>query len=198
MQQRTDDFASIKRDARRSLRIVAGIVAAFWVVAVVNVAFFGGSLLRFGVRPRTAHGLIGIPVHPFLHVGLAHLFLNSIGFLLLGGLVILRDERDFWIATALGTLVGGLGVWLFGRPLVHVGASGLIFAYFGYLVATGWYDRRVGAILLSLVVFLIWGSVLVGVLPTQAGVSWEVHLFGLVGGIITAWLRVRTRASRAA
>jgi hypothetical protein len=41
MQQRTDDLASIKRDARRSLRIVAGIVAALWVVAVVNVAFFG-------------------------------------------------------------------------------------------------------------------------------------------------------------
>ena len=198
MQQHADDLATIKRDARRSLGVVAGIVASFWLVAIVNVAFFSGSLLRFGVRPRTLSGLIGIPVHPFLHLGLTHLLLNSLGFLMLGGLVILREERDFWIATVLGTFVGGLGVWLMGRNMIHVGASGIIFSYFGYLLATGWYDRRFGAIFLSVVVFLAWGTALIGLLPTQSGISWETHLFGFIAGIMTAWLRAHRRKGRAA
>jgi len=198
VQQHADDLATIKRDARRSLGVVAGIVASFWLVAIVNVAFFSGSLLRFGVRPRTLSGLIGIPVHPFLHLGLTHLLLNSLGFLMLGGLVILREERDFWIATVLGTFVGGLGVWLMGRNMIHVGASGIIFSYFGYLLATGWYDRRFGAIFLSVVVFLAWGTALIGLLPTQSGISWETHLFGFIAGIMTAWLRAHRRKGRAA
>ena len=196
MEEKPESLASIKRDAKRSLKLLAGIVASFWLVAIANVSFFSGSLLRFGVTPRTTFGLIGVLAHPFLHLGVAHLFLNSIGFLLLGGLVILREQRDFWIATILGTVLGGMGVWLMGRSTVHVGASGVIFAYFGYLVTTGWYDRRFGAILLSVLVILIWGSMVFGLFPTQAGVSWEMHLFGFLTGVLTAWLRTRARANR--
>jgi len=191
MPTKTDDLASIKRDLRWYFTIIGGIIASFWVVAALNIAFFSGSLLQFGVVPRTPRGLIGIPLHPFLHLGVTHLFVNSVGFLLLGGLVITRDVRDFWIATALGTLVGGLGIWLMGRNMTHIGASGVIFAYLGYLLATGWYDRRFGAIVLSVVIFLVWGSMLIGMLPAQVAVSWEAHLFGFVGGVMTAWLRGR-------
>jgi membrane associated rhomboid family serine protease len=188
MEKGVDDLATIKRDAKRNVIVVLGLVASLWLVAVINVAA-SGYLLRFGVTPRTTHGLIGIPLHPFLHVGLLHLLLNSVGLVLLGGLVMMREERDFWVASILGTFVAGLGIWLVGRHGVHVGASTVVFAYFGYLLATGWYDRRVGAILLSLSVFVLWGSLLFGMLPTQVAVSWEGHVFGFIGGVFTAWLR---------
>jgi membrane associated rhomboid family serine protease len=190
MHQTADSFAGITRDVRRHLTLIVSIIGMFWLVAIVNMVL-AGSLLQYGVIPRTARGLIGIPLHPFLHVGFRHVLLNSVGFFVLGGLVILRDARDFWMATVLGTIVGGLGIWLVGRTAVHVGASGVIFAHFGYLMTTGWFDRRIGAIVLSLVVFLVWGSLFLGVLPGQVEVSWEGHLFGLMGGVATAWMRGR-------
>jgi membrane associated rhomboid family serine protease len=168
-------------------------VLLLWAIELVDGLFLAGSLDRLGIRPRTVDGLIGIPLHPFLHLGFAHLALNTVGILLFGGLVILRDPRDFWTALLLGTFVGGAGVWLFGRPSIHIGASGVVFALFGYLLLTGWFDRSFGAILLSTVVFLLWGTALFGLSPTQVGVSWEAHLFGFVAGGMTAWMRARRR-----
>jgi membrane associated rhomboid family serine protease len=169
-------------------------VVLLWAIELVDLVLLGGALDGFGILPRTPEGLIGIPLHPLLHLGPGHLALNTIGILLFGGLVMLRDPRDFWTAVLLGTLVGGIGVWLFGRPSVHIGASGVVFALFGYLLLTGWFDRSFGAILLSAIVFLTWGSVLVGLSPAQVGVSWEAHLFGFLAGGLTAWLRSRRRA----
>jgi membrane associated rhomboid family serine protease len=162
-------------------------------VELIDWLFLAGHLDRLGVRPRTVGGLVGIPLHPLLHLGFAHLALNSVGILLFGGLVLLRDPRDFWTALLLGTFVGGIGVWIFGRPSIHIGASGVVFAFFGYLLLTGWFDRKIGAVLLSVTVFLLWGSALFGLSPTQVGVSWEAHLFGFLAGGLTAWLRARRR-----
>jgi membrane associated rhomboid family serine protease len=191
-----DDLAAIGRDLKRYVGILGGLVLLLWAVELVDLLLFGGSLDRLGIRPRTAGGLIGVPLHPLLHLGLGHVALNSIGLLLFGGLVILRDETDFWITVLLGTLIGGLGVWLFGRPPIHVGASGVVFALFGYLLLTGWFDRSFGAILLSAVVFLLWGSALFGLSPMQVGISWEAHLFGFLAGGLAAWLRAQRRRAK--
>jgi membrane associated rhomboid family serine protease len=164
-----------------------------WAIELVDWLVFAGSLDRLGIRPRTAGGLVGIPLHPFLHLGFTHLALNTIGILLFGGLVLVRDPRDFWTAVLLGTLVGGAGVWLVGRPSIHIGASGVVFALFGYLLLTGWFDRKPGAVLLSITVLLFWGSALFGLSPLQVGVSWEAHLFGFLAGGLTAWLRARRK-----
>ena len=191
-----DDLAAIGRDLKRYVGILGGLVLLLWAVELVDLLLFGGSLDRLGIRPRTAGGLIGVPLHPLLHLGLGHVALNSIGLLVFGGLVILRDETDFWITVLLGTLIGGLGVWLFGRPPIHVGASGVVFALFGYLLLTGWFDRSFGAILLSAVVFLLWGSALFGLSPMQVGISWEAHLFGFLAGGLAAWLRAQRRRAK--
>jgi membrane associated rhomboid family serine protease len=191
-----EDLAAIGRDLKRYVWILGGLVLLLWAVELVDLLLFGGSLDHLGIRPRTARGLIGVPLHPLLHLGLGHVALNSIGLLLFGGLVILRDEKDFWTTLLLGTLIGGLGVWLFGRPSIHVGASGVVFALFGYLLLTGWFDRSFGAILLSAVVFLLWGSALFGLSPMQVGISWEAHLFGFLAGGFAAWLRARRGRAR--
>ena len=181
---------------RRTVVAIGGFIALIWLVWLVNAVLFQGALHAFGIRPRATGGLIGLPLHPLLHGDLPHVIHNSIGIALFGTLVYLREERHFWIVTLLGTLLGGLGVWLFARPLIHIGASSVIFAYFGYLVSAGLFERRVGSLILSIAVFLLWGSVLLGVLPLQAGISWEGHLFGFLAGVVAARALARRRAPR--
>ncbi len=190
---RGDSLTAIGTDLKRYAGILGGLVLVLWTIELVDWLVLAGSLDHFGIRPRTADGLVGIPLHPFLHLGFTHLALNTIGILLFGGLVLVRDPRDFGMALLLGTFVGGAGVWLFGRPSIHIGASGVVFALFGYLLLTGWFDRKPGAILLSITVLLLWGSALFGLSPLQVGVSWEAHLFGFVAGGLTAWLRARRK-----
>lgn len=183
-------------DLRRAYYILGGTLAVLWLVLLCDSVLFGGHLLRFGIVPRSLPGLRGIAFAPFLHVGASHLLANSIGLVLLGGLVLLRNEADFWIVTLVGALVGGLGTWLFARSEIHVGASGVIFAYFGYLVSTGFFERRFGAIVISLLAVFGWGSLIFGVLPGQPGISWESHLFGLAAGAGSAWLIAQRRPRR--
>ncbi len=72
------------------------------------------------------------------------------------------------------------------RSAVHIGASGLVFGYFGYLVARGWYERKLGSILLAIAVIILYGGLILGVLPARGLVSWEGHLFGLIAGVLAA------------
>jgi membrane associated rhomboid family serine protease len=86
-------------------------------------------------------------------------------------------------------IVSGLGVWLFAPPnSIHIGASGVIFGYLGYLLFRGYFQRSPGAIFLSLFVAFVYGSMIWGVLPNQNGISWQGHLFGFIGGAIAARL----------
>ena len=190
------EWAAFRRELTRSLAVLIAILGILWVVQLVNVIWFGGGLVQWGVLPRTTRGLPGIVLHPFLHGSWEHLISNSVGFLMLGGLVLLREPRDFWTVSLLATLVAGVGIWLLGRPGPHIGISGVIFGYFGYLLLTGVFDRKIGAFLLSLLTFLIWGRLLLGLSPLQRGISWEGHLLGLAGGIAGAWLRARRRRGK--
>lgn len=189
-------WTDVKREFRSAAITLLAIVALLWIVQLVNVTLFEGSLVEWGVQPRSLRGLPGIVLHPFLHGSWAHLISNTIGFLMLGGLVMLREPRDFWIVSLLAMLVGGIGIWLVGRAGPHIGISGVIFGYFGYLLLTGIFDRKITAFVLSLLTFLIWGRLLLGLSPLQRGISWEGHLFGLAGGIAGAWLRAKRRRGK--
>ncbi|HKA44771.1 MAG TPA: rhomboid family intramembrane serine protease [Burkholderiales bacterium] len=181
-------MATRHRDLRRRTGIIAAFICTIWLISLLNVAVFGGRLAAFGILPRTEQGLPGIVLAPLIHGGVHHLLANTAGLLLFGGLVMFRSERHFWTVTLVGILASGAGTWLFGRPALHVGASGVIFAYFGYLIFTGFFERRIGPLLLSVAVFVIWGPTLYGVLPTERAVSWEGHIFGLLGGMLAAWV----------
>lgn len=183
----------LRRYLRRSARTIGWSVGLIWGVGAVNLLLFAGSLNAFGILPRTLQGLIGIPLAPLLHGGVLHLIANTVGLVLLGGLVILREERHFWVVTLSAALLGGLGVWAFGRPAVHIGISGVIFGYLGYLLLTGWFERRFGSILLSVAALLLWAPMLLGMLPVQVAVSWESHVFGFLSGALAAWWLARRR-----
>jgi len=186
--------------AKRSLLVIGSLLAVMWGVELLD--WIGGRWLeldRFGIVPRRWSGLIGIPLAPFLHRGWSHLAANSLPFAILGLLVIGRGERAFWATSAGIVAWGGLAVWLFGRgQCVHVGASGLVFGYFGYLVALGVIERSVASILRALLVGLFYGSIIWGVLPIHRGISWESHLFGLLAGLAMAGLSSRRTAARTA
>ena len=169
--------------------ILGSFVLAFWVIEVLDWVIFRGALDRFGVRPRSISGLWGILFGPFLHVGFGHVLANTIPFLVLGWFVMIRRLRDFVLVTAIAAAVSGLGIWLIGPSRsIHLGASGLVFGYFGFLLLRGYYERRLSSILWSIAVVALYGGMLWGVLPQQAGVSWQAHLFGFIGGGLAAYL----------
>jgi len=186
------------RDLTRAASLQAGILFACvflaWSVELVDRVAYGGALERYGIQPRTMGGLWGILAAPLLHVGWLHVAANTIPFVVLGWLVMLRKITDFVVVTALAILIGGLGVWLTGAPnTVHVGASGLIFGYLGYLLARGYFERSIWAMISGLAALVLYGGVLWGVLPGQPGISWQSHLFGFIGGLVAARLLVHAR-----
>lgn len=184
-----DQKGAIAQELRTQIQILGGFVALLWVIELVDLILFQGNLDRFGIWPHRLIGLRGIFFAPFLHRGLGHLIANTIPLLTLGWLVMLRETRDFFAVTFVTMLIGGLGTWLVGSPnSVHVGASSLIFGYFGYLLLRGYFERSVRAIAVSLVVGVLYGSLIWGVLPTNPMISWQGHLFGFIGGAIAARL----------
>jgi membrane associated rhomboid family serine protease len=178
----------LRREVRQHATILGTFVGSMWILEVVDTVL-GGRLDGFGIRPRTASGLLGILFAPFLHGGFGHLIANSVPLLVLGFIILQRRKRDLLYVSLVSGLVAGLGTWLIGASnSVHIGASSLVFGYLGYLISRSFYERRLWSIVTSLFVFFLYGGALFGILPNQPGISWQGHLFGLVGGILSARL----------
>ncbi len=151
-------------------------------------AILGQSANRLAVVPRTFGGLLGILTAPFVHAGATHLAANLPPFVVLGALVLRHGQHLFLKTALLIALASGTLLWLFGRKAAHMGASGVIFGFFGYLVALAYLGRGVTDILVAGAVVLVYGSMLAGIKPARTGTSFEGHFFGLVAGVATAWL----------
>lgn len=178
---------AVVREAKAQATIVGSLVGVMWVEEVLDTILLHGSLDRFGIRPRSLDGLVGIFLAPFLHGGFGHLIANTLPFMVLAFLIMLRRKRDLLVVSAITTLVGGMGVWLIGAGnSVHIGASILVFGFLGYMLSRSVFERSFWAIVGSIVVFFLYGGALFGVLPGQAGISWEGHLFGFIGGVLSA------------
>ena len=162
-------------------------VAAIWIVEIVNF-FLGHSLSSWGILPRTVGGLIGIPLAPFLHAGLWHAVSNTMPLLILGALTLIGGKSRFWPQTVGIVLLSGVLVWLFARGAIHVGASGLVFGYFGALLARAYFERSLVAIAIAGVTMILYGGILWGLLPLRSYISFEGHLFGLIAGVLVVWL----------
>ena len=143
---------------------------------------------RLGVVPRQLSGLVGIVTGPFVHANVAHLAANLPPFVVLGALVLRRDQAHFIEVAATIALAEGVLLWLFGRNLSHVGMSGVVFGFFGYLLAVAWYTRTTPDLLVAGGVVVFYGGMLAGIKPARDGTSWEGHLFGLIVGLARAWL----------
>jgi membrane associated rhomboid family serine protease len=187
---RAEAKRALRAEIRTQVLVLGGTLAVLWLLEIIDLVAFGGRLDELGIKPRTVVGLIGIPLHPFLHAGLGHLGANTTGLIFAGWFIVNRRPRDFFLVWACATIVGGIGTWLIAPAAsLHVGASGVVMGLMGFLIARGWFERRFFAILASLAMALLWGgSILSGLFPAEAHISWQVHLFGLVGGILAARL----------
>ncbi|WP_250646039.1 rhomboid family intramembrane serine protease [Microbacterium tenebrionis] len=167
------------------------LVALMWAIQFAD-AILPGSFTGFGLRSWDTGSLPGLVLGPLLHASWPHLIGNTLPLLVLGCLVAVEGAARFWLVTALVALVGGAGTWLVNAPgTLTVGASVLVFGYFAYVVVRAVSPRpiahRLAYALVALVVIVLYGgSMLAGILGAGPGVSWQAHLFGAVGGGLTA------------
>jgi membrane associated rhomboid family serine protease len=171
-----------------AVRVVGGGLVLMWLVEVLDTFAFDDGLQVHGIEPRRVDGLEGVILAPLLHDGWAHIISNSIPFLVMGALVMTYGLRRWTTATVFITVTGGLATWLFARSGNHIGASILVFGYFGFLLGMAWFERSIKSIGIAVVVAVIYGGLIWGALPTDSGVSWEGHFFGGVAGVVAAGL----------
>jgi membrane associated rhomboid family serine protease len=168
--------------------VIGVLVAVMWAVEIVN-KIDGQRLSSDGIYPRSLSGLPGILSAPFLHEGFGHLLGNTVPFVVLGLVIAAAGARAVIEVTVIVILVAGLGTWLTaGSGTDTVGASGVVFGYAGYLIARGFFNRHIGALLVGVIVALLFGGALAADLVPKTGISWQDHLFGGLGGILAARL----------
>ncbi|WP_207782493.1 rhomboid family intramembrane serine protease [Phytoactinopolyspora limicola] len=172
---------------------VLGMLAVMWGQEIVD-QLPGVNLDQYGIRPRSGEGLLGIVTAPFLHSGFSHLIANSGAFLVLGSLIALTT-RLFWPVTIGVAFLGGFATWLVAASNTnHIGASGLVYGFAAFLVAWAVLTRRLLSLVVAVVVVIMYGSIVIGVLPGQPGISWQGHLFGALAGVLMAFV-LRGRAA---
>ncbi len=177
------------RPLRQGALVMAAVVALLWLLEVVDT-LTGNALDGFGIRSWELSGLSGIIFAPLLHLGFGHLAANTVPLFLLGTVIWASGVRQWVVSTVISWVTSGLLAWLL-TPIHHliVGASGIVFGWIVYLVLRGFLSRDWKHLVLGLLVMLGYGSVLLGgILPLNAGVSWQGHLGGAIGGGFAAYL----------
>jgi membrane associated rhomboid family serine protease len=180
---------------RQELIWVIVFIAAVWVVFLLDRFL---PLEQLGLIPRRLRGLVGIVTMTFLHADWSHLLSNTFPLFIL--LTLLAGSRaKSWGIVAAIIVVGGLLLWGFGRPALHIGASLLMFGLISFLIASGlFFERRPVPVIVALVVGFLYGMTLIaGVLPRLGGgdrVSWDGHLCGALAGVFVAYMLTRPRA----
>ena len=174
-------------------RVYHGIRIAVWVtVIIIAVHVFqfilDGRLAVYGIYPRNPIGLRGILFAPFIHGDIQHVISNIVPMFVLTWLVFAFYSRVAWPVYLLLYLLTGLAVWLFAREVLHIGASGVVYALVAFVFWSGVFRKNFRSIVLALIVLFLYSGYFLGILPNQEGISWESHLFGGIVGIIVAFI----------
>ena len=175
----------------RRLKILMILTIVFWVITIVNIVL-GGKLTDFGIQPRDfPFGFLGIFIAPFIHNSISHVFANTLPFICLGALVMLRGMKLWMVMSIAVALSSGFLVWAIGRSNTkHVGASAVIFSYLGYLCSVAFIERHWKSVLIAIVAVALYGGLLFGIFPGDDRTSWEGHLTGLLVGVGGGYLHM--------
>ncbi|MGZ8899841.1 MAG: rhomboid family intramembrane serine protease [Limisphaerales bacterium] len=181
-----------RRTFSDAVQISATIVLIIFGIYYANRAL-GGVLNSFGIWPRNPRGMAGILFSPLLHYNDVHLMTNAVSLFLLLTILFLHREYRPDLAFLSIWLSSGLGTWLIGRggtdaqPVVHIGASGVIYGLVTYLIAAAWWLRSWTSFFWAIAILFLYGGIFYGMLPQPGIISWEGHLAGAVAGVLVAW-----------
>ncbi len=190
LQETTNEAAFYRKKFFLSLTIPAIFIFLMWLVKITEL-LFQADFSTMGIYPLSIRGLPGILLSPFIHGDFKHLYSNTIPLLFLGTALFYfysEPALKIWIWNYLLT---GLLVWLSGREVLHIGASGLVYGLTSFLFFSGIIRRYYRLAALSLLIVFLYGSLVWGMFPGfYKDVSWESHMMGFVSGIILAvWYR---------
>ncbi len=171
---------------QKNLPDLALILLIPWLIFIFTR--INKSILLLGIIPRHLIGLPGIIFAPLLHLDFNHLFFNSIPLIVLSNFILINGLHYYLAATFLITVLSGVGIWLFAKPGLHIGASALITGYWGLLVSNIYQNGTLTTIILGAVSLYYFAGIFLGIFPNKRGVSWEGHLFGLLAGLATSYL----------
>ncbi|MGB5464934.1 MAG: rhomboid family intramembrane serine protease [Sedimenticolaceae bacterium] len=176
---------------RQSVTLTLSFVALLWGIKLWEW-ISDWSLVTLGVYPLSTQNLAGILFGPLIHGSFLHIATNTFGLLVLGAALLYGFPKSRW--RVLGTIwvLSGIGVWLFGRPSFHIGASGLTHGLFFFFLVVSVLRRDRRSIALMMMASLLFGGMFWGVLPSEQHVSFEYHLFGGTAGVLAALLFWRT------
>lgn len=165
--------------------VPAAAVVALWVAYAFD-RVYALDLAQYGILPRTAKGLWGILVSPFVHADLEHLFNNSTPIFVLGWMLVYFYPKVSGRVVAVSWLMGGLWVWATARESYHIGASGVVYGLAAFLFTSGVIRRQRGLMTVSLLIVFLYGSMWWGMLPLVERISYESHICGAVAGVLLA------------
>lgn len=171
---------------KTQMRYVAYLFAIITIIELINL-FSGRFLSQFSIVPRTLSSLPYIFTAPLLHASFQHFLSNIITLCIFAFLILQFGRKQFLMTSLLLVISTGALVWLFGRTAFHLGASGVIYGYFGFLILAGFLSKKLSLMFISFIVAFVYGSMVWGVLPSRPYISWESHLFGFIMGLVIAW-----------
>ncbi|NNM59687.1 MAG: rhomboid family intramembrane serine protease [Legionellales bacterium] len=170
----------------------AGLIVVFvWACHILNL-LTGKRLNVLGVWPRHLTGLKGVIFAPFLHADINHLFFNTIPLFLLTDFVLIATGQSFWLISTLIIVLSGLFTWITGRNAIHIGASGVIMGYWGFLVCLAVTQPTVFNVVIVVVMLYYLGGLFLNLFPSGESVSFEGHICGLVAGLLTAYIWIQS------
>ena len=182
----SDSLELTQRHFYDSLRFPLAAVAFLWLVhAYLTVA--GADPGLYGIMPRRLWGIRGIVTAPMVHGTWEHLLSNTLPLFILSAISLYFYRkvamRAFWMIYFLT----GISVWLLARPVLHIGASGVVYGLVAFIFWNGIFRRSLRSIILALIVMVFYSSMFLGILPDQEGISWESHLLGSLAGIFASF-----------
>jgi membrane associated rhomboid family serine protease len=169
-----------------SLKFPLMVVAFIWLVQIWQVVD-GFDPGMYGIMSRRLWGVRGIVTGPLVHGSWAHLISNTVPLFVLTFMSLYFYRKVALQAFWMIYFLTGAAVWLFARPVSHIGASGVVYGLVAFLFWNGIFRRSLRSIMLAAVVMLLYSGMFLGVLPDQEGISWESHLLGSLVGIFVAY-----------
>ncbi len=173
-----------------AIRLIFGLLIVIWAVFGFE-RLLQIELTQFGLRPRESLGLLGIVTTPLLHGNFNHLLSNSLP-LFVGGVALLFLYPTAALRAFPAIYLGSSALaWLYARSSLHIGASGLVYGILAFVFFSGMLRRDLRSVGVSLLIWLLYGSMIWGVLPSGQGTSWELHLSGALIGTVMAFMLKR-------